>query len=147
MKAFRFKLESYYNLKLHEEKNAWSEVLKQQSRVYQLEAAIDTIVRAIGGARTELSLGHNLSTAQIVEESIGGLSAKLRVLIKDKSIEEKTLEVLKQKFIEKKRDAKILDNLKDRKKAEFREKKSKQDQKDLEEIARTLMQSRDEKNE
>lgn len=147
MGAFKFRLESYFKLKVHEEKSAWNEVLKQQGRVSKLQEAIDTIKEAMGAARAGLSeSGSNkvfrAGEASIVEESLSGLTVKIQNLLKEKSGEERTLEMLKQKYAEKKRDAKILENLKDRKLAEYSKEQAKLDDRNIEEIARMMTQAR-----
>lgn len=147
MRAFKFRLESYFKLKVHEEKNAWREVLKQQGRVYQIEESIHTISSAIADARTQLSQGHHIGTAVLVEESTRALQVKLQMLQKEKSIEEKTLEVLRQKYMEKKKDSKIMENLKNKKKSDFLTEKAKRDQKNLEEISRVMLRLRNKENE
>lgn len=147
MGAFKFRLESYLKLKTHEEKSAWNEVLKQQGRVSKIQEAIDTINEAMSAARAGLTEGGNKKSysfgeAQIVEESLSAQSARLKQYFKEKANEERTLEILKQKYFEKKRDAKTIENLKDRKKTEFNKEESKLDEKNLEEIARTMAQAR-----
>lgn len=147
MGAFKFRLESYYKLKVHEEKSAWNEVLKQQGRVSQIQKAVDTIQEAMSAARAGLSESggkkqHSPGEALIVEESLSALSVKVKHLLREKANEEKTLEILKIKYSEKKRDAKILENLKDRKLTEFNKEQAKTDDKNLEEIARLMTQAR-----
>ena len=147
MGAFKFRLDSYLKLKQHEEKSAWNEVLKQQGRVSLIQDSIDTVDSAMTAAREALSgLGgehvYSFGQAQIIEESLSAQSVKLQSLFREKANEERTLEILKQKYFEKKRDAKIIENLKDRKKAEFDKGQSKLEDKNNEEIARTMMQTR-----
>ncbi|MCC6137124.1 MAG: hypothetical protein IT287_00705 [Bdellovibrionaceae bacterium] len=147
MGAFKFRLESYFKLKAHEEKNAWNEVLKQQGRVSQIEDYIHTIKEAMTAARAGLSASgskteYSLGQAQITEESLSAMTIKVKHLQREKMAEEKTLELLKQKYFEKKKDAKIMENLKERKKAEFVKEQSKKEDNNNEEIARTMAQAR-----
>lgn len=151
-RAFKFRLDSYLKLKTHEEKSAWNEVLKQQGRVSEIQEAIDTINEAMTAARAALSDGgskkeYSFGEAQIVEESLSAQSVKLKYLFREKANEERTLEILKQKYFEKKRDAKTIENLKDRKKAEYVKETSKLEDKTLEENARTIAQARKRMNE
>lgn len=141
MKEFKFRLESYLKLKVYEEKNAWSEVLKQQGRVYQIEESIHNINRAMSEGREKLA--QDSSVSQLVEESINALNVKLKMLYQEKIAEEKTLDILLKKHMEKKKEAKIIENLKNKKKADFTKEKSKKDQNNLEEIARTLRLTKD----
>lgn len=148
MGGFKFRLESYFKLKVHEEKSAWNEVLKQQARVSDIEDSIHTINEAMSAARADLSVSggtgkFSAGKADIVEESLSALTVKLRFLFNEKAKEEKKLEVLQQKYFEKKKDAKIIENLKDRKKAEFLKERSKEEDKKNEEIARTMAQAKE----
>jgi len=148
MGRFKFRLDSYLNLKVHEEKSAWNEVLKQQGRVSEIEDYIHTINEAMSAARADLSVSggngdYSAGKAVLVEESLSALTVKLQFLFSEKAKEEKILEVLKLKYFEKKKDAKIIENLKDRKKAEFVKERSKEEDKKNEEIARTMAQSRE----
>jgi len=146
MRSFKFRLESYFKLKVHEEKSAWKEVLKQQGRVYQIEESIHNIQSAITSAREQLSRGHHIGTALLVEESIRGLMTKVQILEKEKAVEGKTLDILRQKYFEKKKDSKILENLKDKKRSDFLAEKRKKDQNLIEEISR-MLQVRNKENE
>lgn len=147
MAAFKFRLESYFKLKTHEEKTAWNEVLKQQGRVSLLEESIHTIIEAMSAARAGLSASgsktdFSTGQAQITEESLSAMTIKVKRLQQEKMAEERTLELLKNKYFEKKRDAKIIENLKERKKTEYVKEQSKIEDKDNEEIARTMAQAR-----
>lgn len=152
MRAFKFRLDSYLKLKEHEEKTAWNEVLKQQSRVLKIEKQMDNINEAISNGRQMLSavgveVQYNMGAAQVAEESIHALSIKMDILNKERELELKTLETLKQKFFEKKKDAKTMNNLKERKKADFKIKHSKDEQIKIEEMTSKMLLSRKRNNE
>lgn len=148
MGGFKFRLDSYLKLKVHEEKSAWNEVLKQQGRVSDIEDSIHTINEAMSAARADLSASggvgkHSAGKADLVEESLSALTVKLKILFNEKAKQEKLLEVLKQKYFEKKKDAKIIENLKERKRVEYTKEYAKQEDKNNEEIARTMAQSKE----
>ena len=148
MRAFKFRLDSYLKLKVHEEKSAWNEVLKQQGRVSQLEEYIHTINEAMSAARADLSGSgvnekYSIGKAEIVAESLSALTVKLSHIFSEKAKEEKVLESLRQKYFEKKKEAKTIENLKDRRKAEYVKEQSKFEDKKNEEIAQTMARSKE----
>jgi flagellar export protein FliJ len=132
MKKFNFRLTGFLKIKEFEEKNAWNEVLKQEGRVNALKRRIDTLIEAVHESRQQLSdpdMGPSTAGRwQLAEESIAGQTAQISVLEKEYLLEKKTLEKLIFRHSEIKKEAKIIDNYKARKKSEFADAKAKNEE-------------------
>jgi flagellar export protein FliJ len=147
MGAFKFRLAAYHKLKQYEEKSSWNEVLKQEGLVSNLTQQIDTIKTTVAELREKLSQigvpgGTKIIDAETLNESIHAFLVRTERIRREKVAEEKTLEVLKQKYFEKKKEAKIIDNLKDRKMAEHKKVEAKKDDKKTDDIVSMLIQRR-----
>ena len=130
MKKFNFRLAGYQRIKAFEEKNAWNEVLKQEARVLKIKQAMDNLEMDIRKGREDMSrVGENsVPRWHLAEEAIGGLTARIQQLQQEYNAEMRLLEKLVIKHREAKKEAKIIENYEDRKRAEFKEDKAKHDE-------------------
>lgn len=150
MKPFQFRLKNFLKIKEFEEKNSWNEVLKQESRAFNIKNKIDNLNMTMQKSREERDqIGINpmmdQAHATLINESLTALEARGEALHKEYLVELKTLEKLKEIHSEKRKEAKILDKFKDRKKAEYKVDREKVEQKQSNEIAGNLYTRRDKK--
>ncbi|MBY0385190.1 flagellar FliJ family protein [bacterium] len=143
MKKHQFRLESYLKIKQFEEKNSWNEVLQQSARVNYLENQIDDLFKQQSLARKKASLvGFKKESAvhefMLVDESIAGTQARIEELQKSLFKEKKTLEILKNKHIESKKELKTIEKLKENDIVKFKIKKEKIEAKRNDEIAQQM---------
>jgi flagellar export protein FliJ len=126
MKKFNFRLGGYLRIKEFEEKNAWNEVLKQEKRTQSLKDKIDDLTMDIHNTRlATVDTSQAVPQWALADEAIRGMTARITELQKEYAVEMKTLEKLVLKHRETKKEAKIVNNYKDRKKNEFEEEKNK----------------------
>lgn len=146
MARFKFRLDSFLNLKEHEEKTAWNEVLKQQGLVSNLTNQIDTIICTIKNMRKRMSqvgqVGATIEEAENLHTGIEAFQIKLEDLKMQRINEEKVLDKLKHIHIEKKRDAKILDNLRSRKQDEYKKDQTKKKELKADDVVNMMLQKR-----
>jgi len=132
MKKFNFRLSGFLRIKEFEEKNAWNEVLQQEARLNALRKRLDTLSTGIHESRRQLSdpdMGASAAGRwQVAEESIRGMTAQTKVLENEYALEMKTLEKLVHRHREIKKEARILENYKERKHHDFVEEKAKADE-------------------
>lgn len=131
MKKFNFRLTGYLRIKEFEEKTAWNEVLKQEARTSQIKNKIDNLIMSIHTNReglTQTGGGETPDVArwQLINESITGMNAQIGLLQQEYAVEAKILERLVNKHRDLKRESKVIENYKDRKRVEFKEEKQKQ---------------------
>jgi len=134
VKKFNFRLAGYLRIKEFEEKNAWNEVLKQEARTSVLQNKIDNLNMRIRESREAASRAGQASGATAAEthllaESIIAMGAQVVALQSDLEVEMKILEKLVAKHRETKKDAKVINNFKDRKKNDFEKEKAKSEEK------------------
>lgn len=150
MKKFRFRLDGYQKIKEFEEKNALNEVLRQENRVLSLMAKMNDIQSLMKKSREERDLlgrdpSMSPSKAELINNSLLALDARLHTTRGEYLAEQKLLEKLREIHNEKRKDAKVIEKLKDRKKEEFKDAKDKWEQKQSNEIAGNTFTRRDKK--
>lgn len=132
MKKFNFRLAGLLRIREFEEKNAWNEVLKQESRLQNIKNKIDNLQMGIASSRQmTLPAEHAsvLSNWQLAEEAISGMGARIEILELEYAQETKLLEKLVARHQEAKKESKILENFKERKSTEFKVEKNKMEAK------------------
>jgi flagellar biosynthesis chaperone FliJ len=150
MKAFKFRLENYLKIKEFEEKNSWNEVLKQEARVALVKKKIEEMWTTMQRSREEKNLlgsdpKVNQAKVELINDSLIGLEARMVSYRREYQVEMKLLEKMMEVHAEKRKDAKIIDKFKGRKKQEFKVGRDKAEQKQINEIAGHLFNRREKK--
>jgi flagellar export protein FliJ len=150
MKAFKFRLENYLKIKEFEEKNSLNEVLKQEGVLLEVRMKIERIMDIMHASREEKNLlGRDPSVdsakVDLINESLIGLNARMNIFRREYQVQATLLEKLKVAHAEKRKDAKIIEKLKDRKKKEFNVARDKVEQKQTNEVAGNLFNRREKK--
>lgn len=143
MKKHQFRLQNYLKIKEFDEKISWTDVLKQEARIHEIQDQIHRIVESQKNSHkksTQIGLraGPQLYELDLTLESIAGLDVRLRALQTTLAQEEKILERLKQKHIEAKKELKIVEKLKANDEEKFKIFKNKQDEKRTNEVAQQV---------
>jgi flagellar export protein FliJ len=118
MKKHKFRMDSFLKIKEFEEKNAWSEFLRQESRVLAIKKQINDLKEQQSMARKKISQvglknGPELSEVSWTNESLSATKQKIEVFYLSLANEEKTLERLRLKHVEAKKELKIIEKLKE----------------------------------
>lgn len=143
MKKHQFRLEAYLKIKQFEEKNSWNEVLQQMARVNSIEDKIESLSKQQSIVRKNVSM-IGLKKQSVVhefllaDESITGTQARIEDLKKSLVKEKKTLEILRNKHIESKKELKTIEKLKENDLLKFKIKKEKIENKRTDEIAQQM---------
>ncbi len=143
MKKNQFRLKSFLRIKEFEEKNAWSEVLRQETRVQLIVQQIDQLKNQLKVTRTKSSTvgledGAQLYELNLANESILGTNVKIDQLKTEQFREEKILERLRTKHIEAKKELKTIEKLKEKNALEFKTLRDKYEAKQTNEIAQQM---------
>jgi flagellar protein FliJ len=150
MKAFKFRLENYLKIREFEEKNSLNEVLRQEGRLLEVRSKIEHLMDIMHSSREEKNLlGRDArvdsAKVELINDSLVGLNARMNVFRREYQVEATQLEKLKAVHAEKRKDAKIIEKLKERKKKEFNVARDKVEQKQTNEAASNLFNRREKK--
>src|SRR5690242_15784097 len=134
MKKFRFRMEGFLKIKEFEEKNSLNEVLKQENRVLSLKSKIDDLMDLMEKSREKGDLlGRDPSmqpeNVLLINDSLTAFEVRLHNARSEYLAENKLLEKLREIYNEKRKEAKVIDNFKDRQKQEFKKLANKEEQK------------------
>jgi flagellar biosynthesis chaperone FliJ len=151
VKSFKFRLAGYLKIKEFEEKNAWNEVIKQETRVTAVKTKIEALITKMEERKAERSqVGLNPAITQVsadlISQSLEALDVRLKGMIKEYQAEMMVLEKLRDQHNEKKKEAKIIDKYQDRKKKDFKVQLDKLEQKQTNESAANLYIRREKKH-
>lgn len=143
MKKNQFRLQSFLRIKEFEEKNAWSEVLRQEGRINLIVQEINQLkdlqqATRKKSSRIGLDQGPQLYELTLADESISGTNVRIDLLKVDQAREEKVLEKLRLKHIEAKKELKTIEKLKEKSTQEFKTTRDKFEAKQTNEIAQQM---------
>lgn len=143
MKKNSFRLQTFLRIKEFEEKNAWSEVLRQEAQVHLIVQEISNLKNQQKIARKNSSTVGLVNGAQLYElnlahESIIGTDVKIEHLKVEQAREEKILDKLRAKHIESKKELKTIEKLKEKNSLEFKVARDKYEAKQTNEIAQQM---------
>ena len=143
MKKNNFRLQSFLRIKEFEEKNAWSEVLRQEARIHLIAQEISRLINQQKMTRKNsstvgLAHGAQLYELNLANESILGTDVKIENLKLEQAREENILDRLRAKHIEAKKELKTIEKLKEKNTFEFKNLRDKYEAKQTNEIAQQM---------
>lgn len=139
MKKHKFRMDSFLKIKEFEEKNAWSEFLRQESRVMTIKKQISDLQEQQSLARQKISQvglknGPDLSEVSWTNESLSATKHKIETIHLSLASEERVLERLRLKHVEAKKELKIIEKLKENDITKYKHLRDKYDAKITSEI-------------
>ena len=140
MKKYSFRLESYLKIKTYEEKICWRDVLNQDAKVISIQNRIHSLNEQNSANKQNISeltadTSSFVSEAAWGNESIIATKELIKQLTVDLEKESKTLDKLRLKHLEAKRELKVIEKLKEQSLSQHKEKVSKDDRNKMAEIA------------
>ncbi len=134
MKKHKFRMDSFLKIREFEEKTAWSEFLRQESRVQAIKKQISDLNDQQSSARQKISQvglksGPELSEVALNNESLLATKQRIEVISLSLNNEERILEKLRLKHLEAKKELKTIEKLKENDISKYKKLRDKYDAK------------------